>query len=42
MIRMQVTASSAAILLFAERNLKKSFFWFAVVPIFTRDHERRM
>jgi hypothetical protein len=22
--------------------LKKSFFWLTVVPIFTRDHERRM
>ena len=26
----------------ALRRLKNSFFWFAVVPIFTSDHERRM
>ena len=35
-------SSSAEILLFALRRLKNSFFWFAVVPIFTSDHERRM
>ena len=35
-------SSSAEILLFALRRLKKSFFWFAVVPILTSDHERRM
>ncbi len=28
--------------LFALRMLKNSFFWFAVVPIFTSDQERRM
>ncbi len=28
--------------LFALRRLKNSFFWFAVVPIFTSDHERRI
>ena len=28
--------SNAAILLFAERSLKKSFFWLALVPIFLR------
>ena len=27
---------------FALRRLKNSFFWFAVVPIFTRDQDRRM
>src|SRR5262245_36813709 len=31
----------AEILLLALQRLKKSFFWLAVVPIFTRDHERR-
>jgi hypothetical protein len=35
-------SSSALILLFALRRLKNSYFWFAVVPIFTSDHERRM
>src|SRR3984893_1988200 len=35
-------SSSAEILLFALRRLKNSFFWLAVVPIFTSDHERRM
>ncbi len=35
-------SSSAEILLFALRRLKNSFFWFAVVPIFTSDQERRM
>ena len=35
-------SSSAEILLLALRRLKNSFFWFAVVPIFTSDHERRM
>ena len=29
-------------MLLALRRLKNSFFWFAVVPIFTSDHERRM
>ena len=29
-------------LLLALRRLKNSFFWRAVVPIFTRDQERRM
>ena len=33
---------NAEILLLALRRLKNSFFWFAVVPIFTSDHERRM
>ena len=28
--------------LFALRKLKKSFFWLAVVPILTSDHERKM
>ena len=32
----------APILFFALRRLKKSFFCAAVVPIFTRLHERRM
>src|SRR5215467_14070453 len=35
-------SSSTEILLLALRRLKKSFFWLTVVPIFTRDHERRM
>src|SRR5262249_14118280 len=35
-------SSRAEILLLALRRLKKSFFWLAVVPIFTRDHERRI
>src|SRR6266700_3237310 len=35
-------SSSAEILLLALRRLKNSFFWLAVVPIFTSDHERRM
>src|SRR5215471_3348244 len=35
-------SSSAEILLLALRRLKNSFFWLAVVPIFTNDHERRM
>ena len=30
------------ILLWALRRLKNTFFWFAVVPIFTSDHDRRM
>ena len=30
------------ILLWALRRLKNSFFWLAVVPIFTTDHECRM
>jgi hypothetical protein len=30
------------ILLWALRRLKNTFFWLAVVPIFTSDHERRM
>ena len=33
--------SSADILLLALRRLKNSFFWLAVVPSFTSDHERR-
>ena len=28
--------------LLALRRLKKSFFWLAVVPILTSDHERKM
>src|ERR1700686_1514682 len=28
--------------LLALRRLKNSFFWLAVVPIFTSDHDRRM
>ncbi len=28
--------------LFAFRKLKNSFFWLAVVPILTSDHERKM
>ena len=35
-------SSSAEIWLFALRRLKNSFFWLAVVPIFTSDQERRM
>ena len=35
-------SSSTEILLLALRRLKKSFFWLALVPIFTRDHERKM
>ena len=35
-------SSSAEIRPFALRRLKNSFFWLAVVPIFTSDHERRM
>jgi len=35
-------SSSAKIRLLALRRLKNSFFWLAVVPIFTGDHERRM
>ena len=35
-------SSRAEILRFALRKLKNSFFWLAVVPIFTSDHERRM
>src|SRR5258705_6333823 len=35
-------SSSAEILLFALRRLKNSFFWFAVLPNLTSDHERRM
>ena len=35
-------SSSAEIRLLALRRLKNSFFWLAVVPIFTSDHERRM
>ena len=33
-------SSSTEILLLALRRLKNIFLWFAVVPIFTRDHER--
>src|SRR5258708_38923935 len=35
-------SSRMEILLWALRRLKNSFFWFAVVPIFTSDHERMM
>ncbi|MNE72678.1 hypothetical protein D3C80_1686390 [compost metagenome] len=35
-------SSKAEIWLLALRRLKKSFFCAAVVPIFTRDQERRM
>ena len=35
-------SSRMEILLLALRRLKNSFFWLAVVPIFTSDHERRM
>ena len=35
-------SSTAKILLLVLRRLKKSFFWLAVVPSFTSDHERRM
>ncbi len=35
-------SSKALIWLLALRRLKNSFFCAAVVPIFTRDHERRM
>ena len=35
-------SSRAEIWLLALRRLKNSFFWFAVVPIFTSDHERRI
>ena len=35
-------SSIAPILFFALRRLKNSFFCAAVVPIFTRLHERRM
>ena len=35
-------SSSAWILPFTLRRLKNSRFWLAVVPIFTRLHERRM
>ena len=35
-------SSSAEMRLLALRRLKNSFFWLAVVPIFTSDHERRM
>ena len=37
----QIALLEAAILLLALRRLKNSFFWLAVVPIFTSDHERR-
>src|SRR5258708_9619242 len=35
-------SSSAEIWLLALRRLKNSFFWLAVVPILTSDHERRI
>ena len=35
-------SSSAEIWLLALRRLKNSFFWLAVVPIFTSDQERRI
>ena len=35
-------SSKASIWFFIRRRLKKSFFWAAVVPIFTRLHERRI
>jgi hypothetical protein len=34
--------SNAEILLFALRRLKNSFFWLAVVPIFTSGQERQL
>src|SRR5882724_8875280 len=35
-------SSRMEILLWALRRLKNTFFWLAVVPIFTSDHERWM
>ena len=35
-------SSSAEMRLLARRRLKNSFFWLAVVPIFTSDQERRI
>jgi hypothetical protein len=42
MVRVHVPSSNAEMWLLALRRLKKSFFWLALVPIFTIDHDRRM
>ena len=41
-VRMKVAFLERGDLALSLAQVKNSFFWFAVVPIFTSDHERRM